>query len=288
MGSLHGQDIDYIQKLDQYPAVFLLTDHKHTWKHVATKLCEHGRGHYIMHVGSNLSYPDQQIITATASELSEAECSLPLCSVIIDRPAPSDSQPGACLQRPASIADEQFTRGDVPMTKQDIRVLALSKLCLEADDHLLDVGAGTGSVSVEAAQVLTRGRVTAIERKPQAIELIEANARKFGVGNITIRQGSAPGQLEGLAGVTKVFVGGSGGELPAIMQWVAQNTAPGTRVVITAVTLNTLQLARECLDSCFFDTPEFTNVAITRVERMGTSDMLRAQTPVWIINTKRK
>ena len=281
ISSVHGQSINFIQKVKNYPKVFLLTDENNSWKYIANLLSSNELGECVMHVGNNLSYSTETIITAKASELIDAEHAFKLCSVIIENPNHS-----ATLE-PVSfgISDAAFLRGKVPMTKEEVRVVALSKLHLHSSDHLLDVGAGTGSVSIEGALLLTCGWVTAIERKPEAVALIKANVQQFGVQNITIKEGFAPEQLIGCKGVTKVFIGGSGGELPAILDWVAHNTAPKTEVVITAVTLNTLELARGYFTASAFEQPEIVQVAITRIERVGQYDMMQSNTPVWIIST---
>jgi precorrin-6y C5,15-methyltransferase (decarboxylating), CbiE subunit/precorrin-6Y C5,15-methyltransferase (decarboxylating), CbiT subunit len=288
ISSLHGQVIDFVQKVKTFPKVFLLTDTQHSWKQIAQTLSANGLGECLMHVGNNLSYPDEAIVSAKVSELVNADYSFPFCSVIIENREAAN--PGASVDETPSlgIADSEFIRGSVPMTKEEVRVLALSKLKLCATDHLLDIGAGTGSVSIEAARMLKAGHVTAIERKAEAIELIEANARKFGIENIDIKHGKAPEQMDGCEGVTKVFIGGSGGELPAILEWIATHATPGTQVVITAVTLNTLELARNFLENPAFELPEIIQVAITRIDRIGETAMMKANTPVWIITTKLK
>jgi precorrin-6Y C5,15-methyltransferase (decarboxylating) len=288
ISSLHGQTIDFVQKVKAFPKVFLLTDTQNSWRQIAQALAANGLGECIMHIGNNLSYADETIVSAKALELVDADYSFPFCSVIIENKKAANPAINVDETPSLGIADGEFIRGSVPMTKEEVRVLALSKLKLRATDHLLDIGAGTGSVSIEAARILKAGRVTAIERKAEAIELIEANAQKFGIENIDIKHGTAPEQLHGCEGVSSVFVGGSGGELPAILEWVAAYTVSGTQVVITAVTLNTLELARNFLENPAFELPEIIQVAITRIDRIGKTDMMRANTPVWIITTKLK
>jgi cobalt-precorrin-6B (C15)-methyltransferase len=185
------------------------------------------------------------------------------------------------------IPDDYFIRGDVPMTKEEVRVIALSKLRLEPTDHMIDIGAGTGSVSIEAARALPAGQVVAVERSALAIDLIRKNICKFGIENMIITEGAAPEALQNVTGINKVFIGGSGGELHSILDWVSSHTLAGTRLVITAVTLDTLQLARQYLADSVFAIPEIIQVAVTHVVHIGNSDMLKANSPVFIISTQK-
>jgi precorrin-6B methylase 2 len=130
--------------------------------------------------------------------------------------------------------------------------------------------------------------VTALERNEEGVKLIYQNALQLGINNLEVQQGKAASLLPDCRDVTRVFIGGSGGELADIVQWVATETAPETVVVITAVTLNTLEESRRLLQSEKFGAPEVVQVAVTRVEKVGNSDMLRAQSPVWVIRAVRK
>jgi cobalt-precorrin-6B (C15)-methyltransferase len=190
-------------------------------------------------------------------------------------------------QRTAGIPDSEFIRGDVPMTKEEIRILSLSKLQLTVGDRFLDVGAGTGSVSVEAALLLPKSTVYAVEHKSKATDLIRQNAEKFSTPNIQVIEGKAPDALANLSGVNKIFIGGSGGNLKEIIEWVERNCQTGSRLVINAVSLNTLVDARQLLDGSAFGTPEIIQVSINRIEKLGNAEMFRPQSPIFIISTTR-
>jgi len=190
-------------------------------------------------------------------------------------------------QLTAGIPDSEFIRGDVPMTKEDIRILSLSKLQLTVGDCLLDVGAGTGSVSIEMARLLPESTVYAVEQKAKALELIRQNALKFETPNIKIIEGIAPDALANLSDVNKIFIGGSGGSLKEIIDWVERNCRVGSRLVINAVSLNTLVDARQLLDSLAFSAPEIIQVSINRIEKLGNAEMFRPQSPIFIISTTR-
>jgi precorrin-6Y C5,15-methyltransferase (decarboxylating) CbiT subunit len=187
----------------------------------------------------------------------------------------------------AGISDDEFIRGDVPMTKEDVRILSISKLRLAQGDRILDVGAGTGSVSVEIARLLPLSPVFAVEYKENALALIRMNAAKFKTPNIQIIAGKAPEALAQVSDVNKVFVGGSGGNLKEILQWVEKNTHPGARVVVNAITLDTLVTVRDYLSAAAFHQPEIIQVSVHHIEKVGNSDMFRSQSPVFIISTTR-
>ena len=190
-------------------------------------------------------------------------------------------------QLTAGIPNSEFIRGDVPMTKEEIRILSLSKLQLTVGDCLLDVGAGTGSVSIEMARLLPESKVYAVEQKAKALDLIRLNALKFETPNIKAIEGKAPDALANLSGVNKIFIGGSGGNLKEIIDWVERNCHVGSRLVINAVSLNTLVDARQLLDSPAFSVPEIIQVSINRIEKLGNAEMFRPQSPIFIISSTR-
>lgn len=153
------------------------------------------------------------------------------------------------------IPDEQFrgrAGGDAPasgnkedgvwspLTKEEVRVLALSKARLRADSTVYDIGAGTGSIAIEAAALARLGRVYAVERDPVRAGLCRENAMRFGIANLDVVCGEAPGALEYLPEPDRVFVGGSGGQLSGILDTVGRRLRPGGRLVVLAVTLDTL------------------------------------------------
>ncbi|WP_457555815.1 precorrin-6Y C5,15-methyltransferase (decarboxylating) subunit CbiT [Candidatus Pyrohabitans sp.] len=188
------------------------------------------------------------------------------------------------------IPDDAFERGGVPMTKQEVRAVALAKLGLCRGEVLYDVGAGTGSVSVEAA--LLGARVYAVERQEKAIALLRRNLARFGIaessstpgeGEVRIVEGEAPGALHSLKPPHRVFIGGSGGRVEEIVEAVTKKLHPEGRVVITAITLETLHRARAALEAAKFE-QEVVLMSVARAEKVreGVS-MMRSMNPVFII-----
>ena len=187
------------------------------------------------------------------------------------------------------IKDDAFVRGNVPMTKEEIRTLTLVKAQIAPDAVVYDVGAGTGSLSVEAARLAPQGHVYAIEKNPEGIALIKENAARFSTRNLTVVEGAAPAALDGLPHLDVALIGGSGRRLPEIQDIIGTRMQSGGRIVANAITMQTVAA---CLD--YFHahaelyTCEAIQVQISRLERVGPYDMAKALNPIYIITAQRK
>ncbi len=167
------------------------------------------------------------------------------------------------------------------MTREEIRVITLAKARLGPKMVVWDVGSGTGSISVEAALLVPGGRVYAVERSEEGIELTGKNAEKFGLDNITVVQGEAPEALRHLPSPHRVIVGGSGGRLGDILSLAGERIASGGRLVINAVTLETLAEAIAGLTPPW--RTEVVQILTARGEMIGKSHIMRGSNPVYII-----
>lgn len=180
------------------------------------------------------------------------------------------------------IPDEEFIRGNVPMTKQEIRILSVAKLQVQSDSVVYDIGAGTGSVSVELAAICSRGTVYAVEENPEAQALLQENVDKFARSNIQLIKGSAPECIGQLPAPTHVFIGGSKGKLLDIIESV-RGKNPAARFVVTAITLETIaqlgELSRQYSD---YADMELVQVGIARGTLLGTHHLMKAENPVYI------
>lgn len=181
------------------------------------------------------------------------------------------------------IADAEFSRGDVPMTKQEVRTLALAKAKIKDTDTVIDIGAGTGSLSVEAGLQAKKGRVFAIEREKNGIELIRINAEKFCAGNVVPILGSAPDALADLPQADVIFIGGSGGRLPEILAQADALLKAGGRLVVMAITVETLYHVLDFMRGKPDYVVEACGVQITRIRPVGASHMLQGMNPVYMI-----
>ena len=178
-----------------------------------------------------------------------------------------------------------FIRGDVPMTKQEVRAVALAKLRLTATDTVWDVGAGTGSVSIEAALVARAGSVWAVERNAAGVRLIRENADAFGCGNVHAVPGVAPEALAKLPVPDAVFVGGSAGELLSIVEAALEKNSQ-VRLCVPCVTVETLTEACALLLGSRFKGFEACQVSAARAEAVGSHHLMKAQNPVFLVSAR--
>ena len=187
------------------------------------------------------------------------------------------------------IADEEFIRQDVPMTKQEIRILSLVKAQIAPDAVVYDIGAGTGSLSIEAARLAPKGEVYAIERSSEGINLIRANAANFAVTNMQVIQAEAPDGLANLPEADAILIGGSGSRLPEILETVTPKLKQTGRLVLNCITVQTLmqciEFMRQHSDTYIY---EAIQVQVTRLQQVGTYDMAKANNPIYIVTCWKK
>lgn len=181
------------------------------------------------------------------------------------------------------IPDEQFIRGNIPMTKTEIRVLALAKARIRRTDTVIDVGAGTGSLSVEAAFQASMGKVYAVEREAEGISLIKANAARFGLEHIVAVQGEAPAALSNLPEADVILVGGSGGKLVDILARTDELLKLGGRLIVMAVTPETLTETLTLMKKKENYHLECAGIQVTRLRPAGEKHLFQSLNPVYII-----
>ena len=169
------------------------------------------------------------------------------------------------------------------MTKSEVRSVSVAKLCLPRDAVVYDVGAGTGSVSIEMALQASEGMVYAVEKKEEAAGLIRENMRLFGTPNIQVVQGSAPKALEELPGPTHAFIGGSSGNLREILELLLEKN-PRVRLVINAVTLETLSEIQAYLSKLPLGETEILQLSVAKARTLGSYHLLTGQNPVFIVS----
>lgn len=291
--SAHGVACDIVAEAERAGELFLATSGGEDPSRLSGELVQAGFGDARVTVAERLSYPDERITCATASEIA-GQTFDDLNVMLIDFAGGAGSPAGSSASRAASsrwpyassgIPDELFIRGDVPMTKQEVRAVALAKLRLTATDTVWDVGAGTGSVSIEAALVARAGSVWAVERNAAGVRLIRENADAFGCGNVHAVPGVAPEALAKLPVPDAVFVGGSAGELPSIVEAALEKNSQ-VRLCVPCVTVETLTEACALLSGSRFKGFEACQVSAARAEAVGSHHLMKAQNPVFLVSAR--
>ena len=279
--SAHGRDHDAVGVIQSSAKTFCITGGKTKVEDICRDLVDRGLGAIAVTAGERLSYDDERIVSGTAAEL--ADMAFADLSVMLAMNASPVSRPFGA----PSLADGDFLRGKAPMTKEEVRALVISKLRIGAGHTVWDVGAGTGSVSVEAALAAPRGRVYAIEKNAEALDLLMQNRAKHGTGNIVIVKGAAPDVLVGLPVPDRVFIGGSSGNMDAIIE-AALAANPHARICATAVTLETLSELLTSLRARGLSDADIVQVSVARSENVGSYHLMRAENPVHIVTFEGK
>ena len=169
------------------------------------------------------------------------------------------------------------------MTKEEIREISICKLNLKTDSVLYDIGSGTGSIAIEAASLSDDIKVYAIEKKDEAVKLINANKDKSGLDNIEIINGTAPECLGGLSVPTHAFIGGSSGNLKDILNCLKELN-PRMRVVINAISIETVCEIKEVMNLYDICNDELVQVQVSRADKIGNYNLMKAENPVWIFS----
>ena len=276
--SLHGRAHDIVPEVRAHERVFVLVGGEDGAAHLCETLVENGLGKVKLSIGERLSYPDEKITTGTAEALRGGAFA-PLSAVLIE-----NDRPDAVVTH--GLPDSAFLRGEgeggvVPMTKSEVRAIALSKLRLSERAVCYDIGAGTGSVAIEMALQAKKGRIFAIERRADAVELLKKNQAAFSAENLTIVAGSAPEACDDLPAPTHAFIGGSAGNLHGILAVLLQKN-PQVRIVATAVSLESVAELTACMKEFPFADTEVVSVQIARSRKAGAYQLMTGQNPVYV------
>ena len=271
--SAHGRTCDPVAECMQGRPTFFLTGGSEDPATLCAQLAAEGFGDVQGVVGQCLGTPEEKLFRGSVKELAAGRfnsLSVLLVEAVEGLP-----------RRAPGLPDEAFERGDVPMTKQEVRAAVLAKLAVRPEDILWDVGAGTGSVSVELALAAPRGRVYAVECRPEGCALIKANREKFRTRNLVLVEGLAPDALSDLPAPDAVFIGGSKGSLAAIVD-AALDKNPDARICASAIALETLSAAVAAL-TAKGRTVQVSQIAVSRAKAVGGLHLMMAQNPIYLI-----
>ncbi len=273
--SLHGREGSMLGAVSYNKRVFMLTGGRHNAASICQDLCTAGLGKLKVYLGENLGLRSERITIGTAEKISAKNCA-ELSVLLIENPEATDHT--------MPVRDSLLLRAEhVPMTKEEVRWVSAGKLAVRPHDVVWDVGAGTGAVSIELARRASDGLVYAIERRPEALKLLEANRILMGSYNVRIIKGEAPQVLDELPAPDCVFIGGSGGQLGKILAAVKSRN-PVARVVVNAITLETLHGAMEALTRLGFENVGLVQLSAARDKALAGYTMLEANNSVFIIS----
>ena len=274
--SMHGKKLNRLSAtVESHEKVFLLTSGSEDIRKIGRLLAEAGLTDCEVTVGYQMSYPEENIRLLTPGKCEEiTEEGLYTCLIRNPHWQPERLTHGR--------ADTCFLRdAKTPMTKEEVREVSICKLHLTQNAVVYDIGSGTGSVAIEIAGVPGEVQVYAIERKPEAVELLRKNREQFHMDNIQIIEAPAPEGLEELPVPTHAFIGGSGGRLMDILRVLYRKNSH-MRIVINAISMETIAEFKEVLDTFPVEEEEILQMQVSRVEKLGGYHLPQAENPVWI------
>ena len=280
--TLHGNDdLNLKNTVARNKVTAIFTGGKNTPATIAATLNDPVFPELTLTVGENLSYPDERVISGTPEEIAAMDFG-DLSIVIAENP---DGGEGVWPYLTPGLPDSCFLRDEVPMTKSEIRALIMSKLQLRADSKILEIGAGSGSCTVEMGLLAYEGKVCTIEKNPTATELCKKNIARFGLDNITVLQGNAPEDLPDEFVPDRLFIGGSGGNMGSIIKKYAVSPL---RIVISAITVESVSEALEALKENGFENIEIIQAAVARSRKAGTKHLMMGLNPITVISGERR
>ena len=273
--SFHGKEELLYHNIDSNEFTFIITSKGEGVKEICRKLIAFGFFDLDIILGENLSYENERITKAKASKIIEMEISDLNCMLI--------SNPDADKSISIGLPDEVFARDKVPITKSEVRAVIMSKLDICPNSICYDIGAGSGSISIEMSRLAYEGKVYAIEKNPLAVELIKKNIHNFSAENIELIHAKAPDGLDNILDADKIFIGGSGGELISMMEMIFTSKKNPT-IVISAITMETIAQITDIVKLAKekgYDT-EITAVNVSKSKEVGPYNMMIAQNMVFI------
>ncbi len=281
INSVHGRALKHLYRdIAEHQRVIAFTGSNCLPQDIAQLLIARGVSDVKLTVGENLSYPDERIVSGRPQEIAKMNFAS-LSMLLIENLA--ESKEALFEHYPIGIDDQHFLRAKVPMTKSEVRAVTMSKLQLVDEAVIYDIGGGSGSVSLECALFCRGSRVITIERKPEAVELIKRNIEHFAVDNVDVISGLAPCDISAYPAPSHVFIGGTAGNMTAIVDWLKQKSA-SFRIVINAVTIETVYEAVTALKNGGFSDLDITQLAVAKGRKVGPKHLMEAHNPIYIIS----
>lgn len=280
--SLHGRPATgFLARLRSVKKAAVLTDGDNSPSRLATRLLEFGQSEWEAWVCERLSGPEERVRHFDLRALAEVRDIDPLNVLLLRRTDAAWRAPPAIGYLSEAAFAKRMPKAGL-ITKREVRLLSLATLNIRPDSVIWDIGAGSGSVAVEAAMLAPRGKVFAVEIDPEGVAICHENARAHGTDNVHVIAGRAPDALLGLEPPDAVFVGGSKGSMAPIVHAALQALRPGGRLVVNAVTLENVAEAYAVLKAEGVE-PEVTLVQISRGVPLAHYQRYEALNPIHII-----
>lgn len=279
--SLHGRaGYDALtDALKSHDKIAVMTDPRHTPAWIGGFLRENRFDHFKISVLERLGSDDERVSWHGADEIVRLEFAEP--NIVILRRTEDISQAVERLR--LGMPDDAFVHQGGLITKSEVRVVTIAKLCLDRPDLVLwDLGAGSGSISLEASLFIPRGRIVAVEQHATRVEQIHQNQKRFGVSNMDVVHATLPDGINGLPEPDRIFIGGGGQRLGKIIRAAGARLAPDGVMVVNTVLIENIGIAMETMKSEQFMT-EITQIQTSNGKTMPWGERLQAQNPVWII-----
>lgn len=279
--SLHGRSAEgFLTRLRRHAKVAILTDENTSPPVLARRMTEHGETAWIAWVCENLGGPDERVRRFTVEDLAACQDIGPLNVLLLVRSDPSWRGPCTIpFLHEDAFAKRMPKKGLI--TKREVRLLSLAAMGIRPDSVIWDIGAGSGSVSVEAALLAPEGRVYAIEVDQEGVEMCRENLRAHAVDNVRVIAGRAPEVLADLEPPDAVFVGGSKGSIEEIIDIVFDRLQPGGHLVVNAITLENAGETYQVLRRRGL-VPEVTLLQVSRAEPLAHYLRYEALNPIQI------
>lgn len=284
--SAHGRGAsveDIARQAARREKLAIFTDPDNTPAKIAGALIKKGMDGRRAYVCESLGTAKERTTEYSLAALARRKSFHPLNILLLIRDGEAKSD--GAVEPLFGLPDSSFVHTCGMITKEEIRVVALSKLALRRDSVLWDIGAGCGSVAVEAARLASAGAVLAVEKDAARVSQIEKNRKRFNLDNLTVVHGEAPGCMEGLklGQPDAVFIGGGGTGITGIMRYASKRLKKGGRMVVNAVTLETAHGATEHLRRIGWKW-EAVMINLSRSRGIGGLNMLGAHNPVFVIS----
>jgi len=277
--SVHGRDRSVLENIIFSAGTYVVyCDNKNSPAGVAAYLVERNRalGSCRAWIFDGLGGKDEKIMEGSLNALKKTEAS-PLSMMIIKNTAPAEKA------YPPGIPDDLFVHTGGLITKRDVRLVALSRLQLRNGLVLWDIGAGSGSLSIESANMFPHARIYAVEKHGRRFDQLEKNVRMFNMSNVVPVKGSAPDILSELPRPDRVFIGGAGGTLEPILRVVKKKTNPGGHLVMNCVMLETLLTIRSILKTWKW-VYDISAVQVSHLFSGKDPEYFKSENPVFVVH----